>query len=292
MCGICGVYNLARKDAIDEHAVRDMLSSIAHRGPDDEGLFLHERGVEQGPHGPLLEVGTYCGKSAVYLGAAARATGSTLFTVDHHHGSEENQAGWEHHDASLVDDEFGLMDTLPVFRRTLARAGLEDQVVAIVGRSTTVSAHWRTPLSMLFIDGGHAEIHAQNDYTGWAPWLANGASLVIHDVFPDPADGGRPPYHVFLRALESGGCRWGGTGLRGLLPTGDGACRDTEEEGEREARKCHTALTSPPPAVWVRPSRPSCYRQRPPAARMSSRRTPRGSSRSVRPGSWRESKSR
>jgi predicted O-methyltransferase YrrM len=156
------------------------------------------------PHGPVLEVGTYCGKSAIYLGAAAREVGGTVVTVDHHRGSEENQAGWEHHDATLVDDEIGLMDTLPTFRRTLALAGLEDQVVAVVGRSTTVSALWRTPLSMLFIDGGHAEVHAHHDYTGWAPWLMTGGLLVIHDVFLDPADGGRPPYDVFLRALDGG----------------------------------------------------------------------------------------
>ena len=105
------------------------------------------------------------------------------------------------------------MDTLPTFRRTIARAGLEDQVVAVIGRSTTVSAHWRTPLSLLFIDGGHAEVHAQNDYSGWAPWVMDGGLLVIHDVFPDPADGGRPPYDVFLRAL-AGGAFDGGRGAR------------------------------------------------------------------------------
>ncbi len=172
--------------------------------PEDEGLLLHRIALDRLPFGPVLEVGTYCGKSAIYLGAAAREVGGTVFTVDHHRGSEENQAGWEHHDPTLVDEELGLMDTLPVFRKTLARAGLEDQVVAVVGKSTTASALWRTPLSMLFIDGGHAEVHAQNDYTGWAPWLMRDGMLVIHDVFPDPADGGRPPYHVFLRALESG----------------------------------------------------------------------------------------
>jgi predicted O-methyltransferase YrrM len=152
----------------------------------------------------VLEVGTYCGKSAIYLGAAAREVGGTVFTVDHHRGSEENQAGWEHHDPSLVDAESGRMDTLPTYRRTVERAGLEDHVVAVVGPSLVVSAHWRTPLSLLFVDGGHGEQPAMDDYEGWAPWVMPGGLLAIHDVFPDPADGGRPPYELYLRALAGG----------------------------------------------------------------------------------------
>jgi predicted O-methyltransferase YrrM len=185
----------------------DLLeAALAAKGfmPDDEGLFLFEQALAAGARGPLLEVGTYCGKSAVYLGAAARLTGSTVFTVDHHRGSEENQAGWEHHDASLVDDESGRMDTLPVFRRTIADAGLEEEVVAVVGRSATVARHWRTPLALLFIDGGHGEEPAHTDYDSWVPWVAQDGLLLIHDVFPDPADGGRPPYEIYLRALEDG----------------------------------------------------------------------------------------
>ncbi len=188
----------------------DLLAhALAAKGfmPEDEGLLLHRVAVERLPHGPALEVGTYCGKSAIYLGAAALHAGGdqgVVFTVDHHRGSEENQAGWEHHDASLVDPETGLMDTLPVFRRTIAAAGLEEQVVAVLGRSTTVAALWRTPLSMLFIDGGHSEVHAQNDYTGWAHWVVPGGSLVIHDVFEHPADGGQAPFHVYRRALDGG----------------------------------------------------------------------------------------
>ncbi|TYB47049.1 class I SAM-dependent methyltransferase [Actinomadura chibensis] len=189
----------------------DLLRAARHaKGfmPDDEGLALYETGVAYAARpaaaGPILEVGSYCGKSAVYLGAAARAAGTVVVTVDHHHGSEENQAGWEHHDPSLVDPSTGRMDTLPAFRKTIAAAGLEDEVVAVVGQSRTVSAFWRTPLALLFIDGGHAEEHARGDYEGWAPHVAVGGALVIHDVFPDPADGGRPPYHVYLRALASG----------------------------------------------------------------------------------------
>lgn len=173
--------------------------------PEDEGLLLHRHARERLPHGPALEVGTYCGKSAIYLGAAAREVGGTVFTVDHHRGSEENQAGWEHHDTTVVDPELGLMDTLPTFRRTIALAGLEDQVVAVIGKSLTVAAHWRTPLSLLFIDGGHGEEPARDDYDAWVPWIERDGVLVIHDVFPDPADGGRPPYEqIYLRALDSG----------------------------------------------------------------------------------------
>jgi predicted O-methyltransferase YrrM len=172
--------------------------------PEDEGRLLHRLARSRLPHGPVLEVGSYCGKSAVWLGAAAREVGGTVFTVDHHRGSEENQAGWEHHDPGLVDPATGRMDTLPHLRRTLTDAGLEEQVVAVVGGSATVARHWRTPLSLLFVDGGHGHEPAHADYDGWARWVQCDGLLVVHDVFPDPADGGRPPYEIYLRALDNG----------------------------------------------------------------------------------------
>ncbi|HEX2192479.1 MAG TPA: class I SAM-dependent methyltransferase [Acidimicrobiales bacterium] len=172
--------------------------------PDDEGQALHAAGRSGAGHGPLLEVGSYCGKSAVYLGAAARAAGTLLFTVDHHRGSEELQPGWEHHDPSVVEPRTGRVDTLPFLRQTLEAAALEATVVAVVGDSPAVAAHWRTPLGLLFLDGGHGAGPARADYEGWAPHVAQGGLLAIHDVFPDPADGGRAPYEVYLGALASG----------------------------------------------------------------------------------------
>jgi MMP 1-O-methyltransferase len=187
------------------------LLALAHatRGflPDDEGLALHRLAHERLPHGPVLEVGSYCGKSALYLGTAAREAGGPggiVFSVDHHRGSEENQADWEHHDPSLVDPRTGRMDTLPAFRKTMEAAGLEDVVVGLVGDSATIAQHWRTPLSLLFVDGGHGAEPAHADYQGWARWVMPDGLLAIHDVFPDPADGGRPPYEIYLRALDGG----------------------------------------------------------------------------------------
>lgn len=176
--------------------------------PPDEGLALFRAGVEAAravPGAPLLEVGSYCGKSSIYLGAAARDESSVLVAVDHHRGSEENQPGWEWHEPDLVDPELGVMDTLPWFRRTVYRAGLERHVVAMVGDSPTVAAVWSTPCALVFIDGGHGEEPASADYELWTPHVASGGLLAIHDVFPDPSDGGRPPYErIYLPALESG----------------------------------------------------------------------------------------
>ncbi len=172
--------------------------------PDEEGLALHGAGRDAAAIGPLLEIGSYCGKSAVYLGGAAREGGTVLFSVDHHRGSEENQAGWEHHDPEVVDAATGRMDTLPFFRRTIERAGLEDTVVAIVGDSPTIAAQWRTPLGLLFIDGGHALDVVLADYEGWSPHVAPGGLLVFHDVFEDPWEGGPAPFEVWKRAVASG----------------------------------------------------------------------------------------
>jgi MMP 1-O-methyltransferase len=173
--------------------------------PVDEGQALYEAGLAVAVDGPLLEVGSYCGKSAVYLGAAARERGRVLFSVDHHRGSEENQPGWEWHEPDLVDPAVCKMDTLPLFRRTVHDAGLEGTVVAVVGDSSRVAANWATPLALLFIDGGHGVEPARSDYERWTPHVLPGGQLVIHDVFPDPADGGRPPYEQIYRpALASG----------------------------------------------------------------------------------------
>ncbi|MEU9041240.1 MULTISPECIES: class I SAM-dependent methyltransferase [unclassified Kitasatospora] len=174
--------------------------------PVDEGLALYAAAVAVARDTglPVLEIGTYCGRSAILLAAAAREAGTVALTVDHHRGSEEQQPGWEYHDPTLVDPEVGLMDTLPRFRRALHAAGLEEHVVALVGRSPRIAALWGRPLGLVFIDGGHTDEHATGDYEGWVPHLAPEGLLVVHDVFPDPADGGQAPYRVYLRALAEG----------------------------------------------------------------------------------------
>lgn len=185
-------------DKLDPQTVKGFL---AH----DEGEALARHALEAAKiaPGPFVEIGSWCGRSSVYLGRAARQAERVLFAVDHHRGSEEHQPGEGYHDPDLFDAELGRVDTLPALRRTLALADLEDVVVPVVGRSAQVGAAWSGPLSFVFIDGGHAMETALDDYRAWAGHVARGGLLAIHDVFPNPEDGGRPPHEIWKMAVAS-----------------------------------------------------------------------------------------
>ena len=180
------------------------INSIKGFLDEDEGTALYQHALRAAKNGPLLEVGSYCGKSSVYLGAACKRSESILFAVDHHRGSEEHQLGEEYHDPELYDTRFAKMDSFPQFRHTLSRANLEDVVVPIVAPSVIAARFWSTPLALVFIDGGHSMEAALNDYRSWAGHVMPGGFLIIHDVFPNPDDGGRPPFEIWKLAQESG----------------------------------------------------------------------------------------
>ncbi|HEX7777484.1 MAG TPA: class I SAM-dependent methyltransferase [Parvibaculum sp.] len=186
-----------RKLPVDIESIKGFMDA-------EEGWALHDAALDASKRGPVMEIGSYCGKSTVYIGTACQLNGAVLYALDHHYGSEENQKGWEHHDASLHDAETDRLNTFPLFRRTLRMARLEDTVVPLVAPSKVVSNGWATPLAMVFIDGGHGLEPAMDDYRHWSPRVIPGGILAIHDVFPDPKDGGRPPYEIYKLALASG----------------------------------------------------------------------------------------
>lgn len=192
---------------MDPHVRR---AAEAARGfmPPDEGMALFAAAVDAAGavEGlPFIEIGSYCGKSSIYLGEAARLSDRVLFAVDHHRGSEENQPGWEWHEPDLVDETIGRMDTLPHFRRAVHDAGLEPWVVAVVGDSPTAGRWLDMAFAFVFIDGGHGEEPASADYRAWSPKVTPGGTLAIHDVFTDPADGGQAPHdRIYRPAIDSG----------------------------------------------------------------------------------------
>ena len=187
-----------------EIEIHKIVKNIKGFLDEEEGHALYTTALEASRSGPCLEIGSYCGKSAVYLGTGCKETGGVLFSIDHHRGSEEQQPGEEYFDPELFDYRTFSVDTLGAFRQTLALAGLEQTVIPVVSHSKTIAAHWATPLSLVFIDGGHALETVTADYHAWAPQLQPGGWLLIHDIFEDPAEGGQAPFQVYRMALDSG----------------------------------------------------------------------------------------
>ena len=178
------------------------LNSVKGFLDHDEGICLYNHALSSSKKGPILEIGSYCGKSTIYLATAAKEYNCSVYSVDHHTGSEENQVGWEYHDIELFDEETGKINSFPEFMRNLRKANLLDTVIPIVSDSSLVSRDWKIPLSMVFIDGGHTMEAAFNDFNNWKDKIIKGGILAIHDVFPNPDDGGRPPYEIYRKALS------------------------------------------------------------------------------------------
>ena len=168
-----------------------------------EAKRLYMLALEASKLAPCLEIGSYCGKSAIFLGTACKETQSVLFSLDHHTGSEEQQPGQEYFDPDLLDKETGKIDTLRLFRKTIDDFDLGNAVVPIIGRSEIIGRIWNTKLGLIFIDGSHAYESVLNDYQIWAKHVLPGGYLVFHDIFPDPTQGGQAPYLVYQKAIES-----------------------------------------------------------------------------------------
>jgi predicted O-methyltransferase YrrM len=169
-----------------------------------EGDALYSYAKQYSISGSCLEIGSYCGKSAVYLGMAVKENGQKLYSVDHHKGSEEQQPGEEYFDPDLKSKDGDGIDTLPFFLDTIEKSKLQSFVIPIVSTSEEANEDLDINFDMIFIDGGHSEEAAQKDYDLWTHRINIGGILAIHDVFPNPKDGGRPPYNIYIKALESG----------------------------------------------------------------------------------------
>ena len=181
---------------VDIESVKGFLDPL-------EGAALFAAAEAMAPRGLCVEIGSYCGKSTIIIGAACQKAGGTLLAIDHHRGSEENQPGEEYFDPDLDDGEGG-MSTLSQFRANIRRAGLEDTVIPALSPSQVVARLPMAAPAFVFIDGGHSMPTALADWQNWGSRVMKGGLLAIHDVFPNPADGGRPPHEIYKLALHSG----------------------------------------------------------------------------------------
>lgn len=169
-----------------------------------EGLLL-QKYILKMPNGlPALEIGSYCGKSSLYLAQACKQKDSCLFAIDHHKGSEEHAPGELYYDPELADYPKGPINTFPLFQKNIEDANLSQYVIPVVAESLQVSLFWNISLGFVFIDGGHSLKAAQNDYEGFSKHIVPNGFLAIHDVFENPEEGGQAPYFIYQKALSEG----------------------------------------------------------------------------------------
>ena len=170
---------------------------------DKEAKKLQELFLKVHHLGSVLEIGTYCGKSTLNFALIAKKIDGLIYTVDHHTGSEEHQLGEEYHDEDLYDKRLKKFNTLPEFLKNLRSSNLGKFIIPIISKSSDASKTFSESISLLFIDGGHSLEAALCDYNSWKDKICSGGLLVIHDVFPNPQDGGRPPFEIYSKAQKS-----------------------------------------------------------------------------------------
>ena len=170
----------------------------------EEGNALYKFCKISHLNGVCAEIGSYCGKSACYIGYACKEVGSKLYSVDHHKGSEEQQFGEEYFDEEIFDYSKNEVNTLPLFLKNISKFQLDNFIEPVIMSSNDASKVVPNELDFLFIDGSHTFESARSDYKSWVKKLRLGGLLAIHDVYDSEEEGGQAPKEIYLKALDEG----------------------------------------------------------------------------------------
>jgi MMP 1-O-methyltransferase len=162
--------------------VRRVAASVDGWLSDEQGCALFEAAAAATGRGHIVEIGSWKGRSTVWLAAGARLRGAKVYAVDPHIGSREDpQAA-----------------TLAEFRENLARAGVADHVEPLVMTSAEAVRVIDGEIELLFIDGDHSYEGVRRDAALWLPRLVEGGTVMFHDVGTAGYSG---PRRVFRRSI-------------------------------------------------------------------------------------------
>ena len=180
------------------------LNNLKGFMPQHEGEALAKWAEKFSTMGAALEIGTFGGKSSLYIAAGSSINEQLVFTIDHHRGSEEHQTGEEYFDPDIYDAVLSRVNTVPLMQSNLSKFEESKYIVPMIANANALAAVWTVELGLLFIDGSHTEVSAQNDYANWHTKIITGGALVIHDIFENPEEGGQAPFLIYQKALKDG----------------------------------------------------------------------------------------
>lgn len=168
----------------------------------NEGIALYKEVKRVSKNNFCVEIGSYCGKSACFIGQACKENGSLLITIDHHEGSEEQQLGELYFDPEVYDEKLGRVNTLPLLKKNIAKFNLDNVVKPLVMDSISASRIVDNNADLIFIDGSHTFESAESDYELWKNKIRKGGILAIHDIYDSEEEGGQAPNKVFKQSLR------------------------------------------------------------------------------------------
>ncbi|OGW81892.1 MAG: hypothetical protein A3G33_05280 [Omnitrophica bacterium RIFCSPLOWO2_12_FULL_44_17] len=120
----------------------------------------------------FLEVGSWCGDSALILGAVAKKMSGKLLCIDWWKGSDESDLSW----FAKNNDIFS------IFWERIKHAGLEDAVIPIRTTSETVVHFLKQKMfDLVYLDSDHRYDAVRNTLKSYSPLVLKGGIFCGHD---------------------------------------------------------------------------------------------------------------
>ena len=167
----------------------------------NEGILLYQMAKKYCFKTFAVEIGSYCGKSACYIGQACKENMTHLVTIDHHRGSEEQQFGEQYFDPDEYDYKKERVDTLPSLLKNISKFKLDKSIKVMIEASKSASKKIKEEIDLLFIDGSHTFESTRADYESWKEKIRVGGILAIHDIYDSELEGGQAPREIYEKAL-------------------------------------------------------------------------------------------
>jgi MMP 1-O-methyltransferase len=138
---------------------------------DSEGETLYNLAKNCKGNGVIVEIGSWKGKSTIWLGSGSKAGNKVkVYAIDPHTGSSEHQK------------ESEKVWTFEEFKKNITNAKVDDIISPIVKTSEEAAKNFNEPIELIFIDGAHEYESVKLDYDLWFPKVLNDGIMAFDDT--------------------------------------------------------------------------------------------------------------
>lgn len=157
--------------AVNIEETRSIADTVEGWLTDREGQTLYNLAKNCKGEGVIVEIGSWKGKSTIWIGNGSKNGNSVLiYAIDPHTGSLEHQK------------ENNFVKTFEDFKKNIKNAKVDDIIVPIVKTSKDAAKTFNKKVEFIFIDGAHEYNSVKLDFDMWVPKVLNGGIIAFHDT--------------------------------------------------------------------------------------------------------------